>query len=249
MLKAVAFAFFPVPVCVALLAAGLALLVFTRRRILGTNLIAVGVGLLGLFSSPLFADWAISRLERQYPPLAVTGAAAPPARYVVVLAGKLKTGDGLPPTSRLGAAMLMRLTEGIRLHRVIEGSKLVLSGGNRQGETEAAAMAELAVLLGVAKADIITETQSLTTHEQAQQVKAIVGAGPVVLVTSASHMPRAMRLFRDAGMTAIAAPTAHNAGDRDYGVALIPSSRALDATSEAVYEALAFVKAKVLGRL
>jgi len=143
--------------------------------------------------------------------------------------------------------MLMRLTEGIRLHRAIAGSKLILSGGSKKGETEAAAMAELAVMLGVAREDIITETRSLNTYEQAQRVKELVGSASIILVTSASHMARAMRLFRNAGMDPLAAPTGHRGGDLDSGLGFIPSSSSLDATSAGFYEALAFVKAKVLG--
>lgn len=254
MLRIAAFAIFPVPLCVWILLVGLLLLWFTRRQLAGKILVTVGFVLLVLLSTSLIADRLISGLELQYPSLVISAATADAmqaqrVRYVVVLAGAINPAAGLPPTSRLGAAMLMRLTEGIRLHRAIGGTKLVLSGGNARGESEAAAMAEVAVMLGVAPEHIILEPNSLTTYEQAQRVKELVGGAPIILVTSASHMPRSVRFFRDAGLDVIAAPTAHHVGNRDYGSALIPSSRAVEATSEAFYEALAFLKAKVLGRM
>ncbi len=107
----------------------------------------------------------------------------------------------------LNRASFIRLAEGVRVHRLIPGSRLILSGGRgfaRVSESEV--MAETAVRMGVSRKDIILENKSADTEDQARLVKPIVGKGRLVLVTSAVHMPRAMALFRKAGMEPVPAP-------------------------------------------
>jgi uncharacterized SAM-binding protein YcdF (DUF218 family) len=61
--------------------------------------------------------------------------------------------------------------------------------------------------LGVAEKKIIRLPLSRDTREEARYMKWEVGAEPFRLVTSATHMPRAMLTFLGAGLAAEAAPT------------------------------------------
>lgn len=54
---------------------------------------------------------------------------------------------------------------------------------------------------------MICETESQNTYENALYVQKYVGTKPFVLVTSATHMPRAMANFRGLGMKPIPAST------------------------------------------
>uniref|UniRef100_UPI0018F07D88 ElyC/SanA/YdcF family protein n=1 Tax=Vibrio cholerae TaxID=666 RepID=UPI0018F07D88 len=68
-------------------------------------------------------------------------------------------------------------------------------------------MARVALALGVPKSDIILLETAKDTWEEARQAAAFVQQKRMVLVTSASHMKRAMREFESAGLNPIPAPT------------------------------------------
>jgi uncharacterized SAM-binding protein YcdF (DUF218 family) len=61
--------------------------------------------------------------------------------------------------------------------------------------------------LGVKKENMIVNPQPRDTKEEALFLKDIVGSDKFVLVTSATHMPRSMKLFESLGLNPIAAPT------------------------------------------
>ncbi len=63
--------------------------------------------------------------------------------------------------------------------------------------------------------DIVLETKATDTKDHPIYVKKIVGKDRFILVTSASHMPRAMALFRKHGMEPIAAPTDYMVKERE----------------------------------
>lgn len=113
----------------------------------------------------------------------------------------------LPLTSQLSLAELNRLLEGIRVYRNVEDAKLILSrgiGGNGPF-TDAEMMESLAITLGIPEDDIILESESLDTIVQAKLIKQIVNDDKFILVTSASHMPRAMAIFKKCGMCPVPA--------------------------------------------
>jgi uncharacterized SAM-binding protein YcdF (DUF218 family) len=90
---------------------------------------------------------------------------------------------------------------------------IVVSGGNflaAQGApatTEAEAMRVFLVALGVPSDAIVSEGRSLNTIENMRFVRAIVHDDRVALVTSAYHMPRALKLARAVGLDAAAFAT------------------------------------------
>jgi uncharacterized SAM-binding protein YcdF (DUF218 family) len=57
----------------------------------------------------------------------------------------------------------------------------------------------------------VLESESLDTSQQALALKKLVGTEPFALVTSASHMSRAMALCKKQGLHPVAAPTEHRA--------------------------------------
>ena len=62
-------------------------------------------------------------------------------------------------------------------------------------------------MLAISKKNIVLEPNSLNTKDQAQEMQKLIGSKSFYLVTSASHMPRAMALFKKYGLNPIAAPT------------------------------------------
>src|SRR5215212_2126166 len=238
----------PVPFCLALLLSGLLLLWFTRRRRAGKCLATLGAVALLLLGYGAASGRLLATLERRYAPVTDVSAAAGRVRWVVVLGGGSSADAGLPAVMRLSEGSLARLIEGVRLQRQLPGSRLLLSGGSVFGsDPDAETMRALAVGLGVDPASLDLDDASPDTETQAEVVRARLGSEEFYLVTSASHMPRALALFRRAGTNPLPAPTHFlTQGDRGFAPGdFFPSSGGLRCAEAAAYEYLGLAWAKV----
>jgi uncharacterized SAM-binding protein YcdF (DUF218 family) len=242
----------PVPFCVALLLVGLLLLWFTRRQRAGKLFVTAGALLLTLLGYGFASDGLLRSLERRHAPIITAEAATRPVRWIVVLGGGSSSDAGLPPAERLSEASLERLVEGVRLHRQLPGSRLLLSGGSVFGSgSDAEAMHALALELGVEPAALVLDDVSLDTESQAQAVSSQLGGEEFFLVTSASHMPRATALFLKAGTHPLPAPThflAQESRGRSPGD-FFPGSGGLRKSETSLYEYLGMAWAKVRGKI
>ena len=245
---------FPAPLCLWVLAAGLVVLWFTKRQRTGKILVTVGAVLLLLFTNGLFSDLLLRPLEYRYLPLLADGEAGlrPPVKWIVVLGGGHFRDERMPPTSQMSATALARLVEGVRLHRLLPGSKLVTSGGGVGAQaTEAYIMAEAAKALGVDPDDIVLEPNSRDTKDQAAFVREVVGDEPFILVTSAYHIPRSVALFRRQGLDPIPAPVGYMVRPyRGFQRSMIyPGAAAMTRSERAFYERLGMLWGKLRGQV
>jgi uncharacterized SAM-binding protein YcdF (DUF218 family) len=176
----------------------------------GRVLLALGTTVLFLGSLAGFTYDARRAAEFQYSPLSV-GALPDGPLQIVVLGTGFNPDPQLPANSRVGGTFLARLLEGVRILRVTPKSQLIVSIA---GETPVAAKeqfwAEMRPLLGIESADTVLLTTAESTLDEAQLVKQLNDGRPLVLATSAGHMPRAVRIFTDEGLQVLPAPT-------DYG--------------------------------
>jgi uncharacterized SAM-binding protein YcdF (DUF218 family) len=143
-------------------------------------------------------------------------------------------------TAALNPDGLARVVEGVRIARRLHEARLIVSGGAPPGLVPAATgYAELARGLGIANKSLIISDRPLDTAAEARAVAKLLGNAPFILVTSAYHMPRAMRLMRRAGANPIPAPTGQRAaaaGSLWFG--WLPSSSGLAGTERAIHEYL-----------
>jgi uncharacterized SAM-binding protein YcdF (DUF218 family) len=246
----------PVPFCSLLLLLGLILLWSGRRQKAGKLLVSTGALLLILLSYGMSTKWLLAPLERRYPPVlnatSVTSPDGQPVKWIVVLGGGGSHSTHLPSPSQLSSSSLARLIEGIRLHRQIPGSKLVLSEGNIFGSGPVGeVMGKVAEDLGVNKDEMVLETQSQDTEGQAGLILPIVGSERFFLVTSASHMPRSIALFRKAGMNPIAAPSDFEASSAENWRPSVfyPSAGGLRGAELAIHEYLGLAWSKLRGKI
>ena len=242
--------FFPVPIIFEILAVGMFLLWFTRKQKLGKILITAGTVLL-LLGVNLVSAVLLRTLERQYHPFSVSALSAMGRKsetYIVVLGASYFSDPAVDLYSRISADGVVRVLEGVRLCRSVPSCKLVLSGGPPGA---AQTMNQIALSLGVRPGDIILEEHSRDTHEEAEFIKPIVGTTPFLLVTSASHMPRAMGLFRKLGMQPIAAPTDYLAKSNRSLTPddIFPSSYGLYEAERTFYEYLGIAWEKLRGQI
>lgn len=209
---------------------------FGRRR-LAIGLCVSAAALIYLPATPLMATALLAPLERSYPPLRVEPELE--IRHVVVLGSYYAPREGLPITATLGADGLARIVEGVRLARMYPEAKLVVSGGSAAGHMPSAlGYARLAQELGIDSARLVVIDSPRNTAEEAVAIARALGSSTFVLVTSASHMPRAMRLMTFAGARPLAAPTAHRADLSGIWRwrALLPAAGALRGSELALHE-------------
>jgi uncharacterized SAM-binding protein YcdF (DUF218 family) len=135
---------------------------------------------------------------------------------------------------------------------MLPGSRLVLSGGAVYGPApESEALAETARIMGVPARDLRLENRSRDTEEQALLLKTTVGNAPFLLVTSASHMPRSVALFRKQGMAPIPAPAAFMAQMPQHSdpTLYLPKASELLRSEMALHEYLGLLWYRLSGRL
>lgn len=226
------------------------------------GMVAVAMVVLLLFSSGPMAHWLVRSLEWQFLP----AEDLPNADAIVLLGGG--TRPALPPRSfsemNEGAD---RMVQAARLYHAGKAPVIVVSGGYIEflGSTvpEAEAMQEVLELLGVPPDAIIQEDRSRNTYENALYVREVLAplqAEHILLVTSAMHMPRSVRIFERQGFDVAPAPAdflvtwtpegdAAEVGIGGKLIGLMPSAEALELSTRALKEYIGMIVYRLRGWL
>ncbi|NHN88969.1 YdcF family protein [Acetobacter conturbans] len=195
-----------------------------RRFLFGRVL--VGLGALGLATCLVFPvdQWVIRPIEDRFPQVRT-----PPEHVdgIIVLGGSI---DDLTSEDRqipVTGAAGDRLTTFVALARRYPDAKLVFTGGSGdivQGSANEAKWVRILFEgLGLPEERVIYENHSRTTRENATDSYALVHPQPDetwVLVTSASHMPRSVGVFRKAGWHVLPWPVGYLSRDNLRGYSL-----------------------------
>lgn len=149
-----------------------------------------------LFSSSIFSNFLLSPLEN---------------KYEKIKSEKIK---GINYVLLLGGDFEARAYEAIRLYTQNPNLKIITSGykGNYKISQALYSKNEL-IKLGIKEENILIQEEPRDTIEEAINIKKFVEDERFILVTSASHMPRAMMIFEKFGHNPIPAPTAHRVED------------------------------------
>ena len=147
------------------------------------------------------------------------------------------------------AQTIANAVEAARIHGLFpNGLPVIASGGRQQGVTEqdseSSILREWLLHAGVPSEHIMLESGSRTTREQAQLVAPLLQANhwsKFILVLPAVQIPRAVAVFRAAGVDPIpaAAPFSLDADPRG-GLGWIPNGGALRWSERATYDYLAW---------
>lgn len=228
----------PIPLILLLIAAGLVLLLLNRYRPVGIATIVAGWLLLFVTSLAPFSQILLKPLEACYPTW--HGQNAP--NYIVVLGNGYTWQPNWAPSSNLSSTSLFRVNEAIRQWRRFPASTLIFTGANGRGNPKSNAWVagRVAESLGVPSEQIkIIETPK-DTQQEAMAVKALIGSARFLLVSSASHLPRAMTIFHAAGLQPIPVPANQLAdfGPLNLEQQYIPQANWLLRTEQAWYEYL-----------
>lgn len=243
------------PLAIALALCGLALATLGRRPRLARWGIGLAIALLWAAATPIVANALTWSLERRHPSVPV--ALSPLADAAILLGGSVRKGRHVEDGAAL-AASSTRVLHAARLLKWGRVQRIVIVGGNLPwldgGMPEADLIRLLLVEWGVPAAAILSGGTSRNTYENAQEAKPLLTAHNIrrsLLVTSAAHMPRALAVFRRAGIEVIPSPTDFRSSGALVvtWLDLLPSAGALAQSSEALKEWLGYAAYRLRGWL
>jgi uncharacterized SAM-binding protein YcdF (DUF218 family) len=214
--------FLPLGVSLLLVLTGLVL----RRRLVT----AAGLVVLWVFSLPVVADSLLGVLEGNGARMPVEQVVK--AHAVVVLSGMVRDVPGAPFGEWGEAAD--RFEAGVELWQAGKAPYLVFTGGwlpwRPASRPEGEVLRERAGQLGVPDAAMLVTGKVGNTAAEAVAVFELLHTTRIILVTSAFHMPRATRLFENAGFEVQGYPVDFQqgtAGRRLTPQDFLPSAQAL----------------------
>lgn len=163
-----------------------------------------------LVSSSPIPQWLVFKMESTYTTFQPADSLVSPV-FILVLGGGHSISPDLTAADQLSADALVRLSEAIRLHRLLPGSKIVCSGSSISNRTTQAQMLGMAAVeLGVNPSDTLLDSNPLNTEAELTNFKArFRETKTFILVTDAIHMTRAIRYSIREGLKPIPAPTNH----------------------------------------
>lgn len=172
---------------------------------------AIAIGI--VFSNSMLLNW----FARQYQPAPVNLAAD--ANFSCgIIAGGFASPDRDGNGNFNAAAD--RFIQALRLYKMNQISHIMITGGN--GKTalktfrEANYVKQELMIMGVPDSAILVEDLSKNTAENAQHAKQLLNGAhlpaPYLLISSAHHLPRAVLLFKKAGLPVQPYPTNYIAG-------------------------------------
>lgn len=213
------------------------ILAWQRHPRLARSLLVACTALLYIASTPYFVDGAFTQLEQRD---AALRAPLPAAEAIVILGGgSYFNAPEYGGANTVSEAALPRVRYGAHLYRATQLPILVTGGAMQDG-----ASSEAAQMRDVLEDDFQIpvrwlEEHSINTLENARNSYAILqplGIHKIYLVSSASHLPRATRVFEQAGFTVIAAPTAFNTPDTFGVMRFVPRAKTLLASKIFMHE-------------
>lgn len=237
----------PVPVTLLLLLFALLTLLRRKNRWFGLLCLLLALSTLFVTSYSPLIHRHIAPYESRYPAYEPSGQQHD---YIAVLGNWHQSTEDQPVTSELGPTAIVRLAEGIRVYRLNPGSRLIFTGFHGMNEDPVSfpeKLKELAVALGVPETDILTFNGPRDTAEEAKLIGDLFPNDSLVLVTSASHMPRAMALFRGTGLEPTPAPTGHLT-KTDNRWWKFPDANTLAKTELWLHEQLGQIWARLMGQ-
>jgi len=226
--------------------------VLTKKTIRKKRLIWAAVITFYFFSNPFIADEFVRAYEEE----TYTYNDITEAFDAVIVLGGFSTED--PSRGQIQFhSSTDRLMAGIKLYKTGKANKLMISSGSGQitkpDEKEALYVKDFLLKIGIPEEDLIIESESKNTHENAVFSAKILNEkienGSYLLVTSAKHMPRAKRCFTKVGLDVMPFSVDHQAGPRIFTLdhLFIPSAHSLIKWQALIKEWIGFIAYKIMG--
>jgi uncharacterized SAM-binding protein YcdF (DUF218 family) len=170
----------------------------------------------------------------------------------VLGAGAVTVGHGSLAIHYLSGRSVVNAIEAARLYRLLGGVPVIASGGIVNPRTleraEGDLLADALVSLGVPRARIVVDRDSINTYEQSVRVAALLPGPRFVLITTPIHLRRAVALFEARGFHPVPAPSSA-ATPEETDASRLPNLSSLQQSEFALYEYLAVANARARGWL
>ena len=234
---------YPIGLACGLIALALVAQLFRWRRLALASTI-LGLLVIWVSSTPVFARLVYAQLEDQYPPIAIENLRR--ADVAILLGGSVKPQRPPHLAPDLNESV-DRVWHAAKLFKAGKVDRILITGGNSPwkevSKPEADLTADILVSFGVPRSALLIENKSRNTFENAHFSRPIwegVGFETGYLVTSAAHMPRALAVFKKAGYSVEAAATDYQVS---YPIAesvldWLPSHEGLVLTTNAMKEVI-----------
>jgi uncharacterized SAM-binding protein YcdF (DUF218 family) len=205
-----------------------------------------------VFSTEPIADLLLLPLELPFEKQSVPKE----AEAIVVLSGMVDLQRSNAERIEVSSA-IDRIIEGILLTKERPDSLLILTGGSGdlfdQSKSEAKLLESLALRFGISEERIRLDIRSRNTHENAVESKKILDKENVssfILITSASHMKRALSCFRKIELSPIPYAVDFRSHWGKYDIfSFIPQVGNLDKSTAAFHEYVGIITYKLRGYL
>lgn len=231
--------FTPLPIVFLLLSYGIYQLYKGKSR-QGLLCSLAGLSLLLVTSMPIVGGAVLRQYEFAYEKLNIQDLKKEP-EYIVVLGCWHSSDEQLPLVAKIHQCSLARIVQGVQFWHKFPNSKLVFSGfsGKAGKPSHPEVNAQLAMDLGVPESQIILSIGNKDTAEEARVLSKTLAESPFILITSASHIPRSVRLFKAQGLSPIPSPAEYLSGHGSFSwQVLVPRASAIEQTERAMYEFL-----------
>jgi uncharacterized SAM-binding protein YcdF (DUF218 family) len=227
---------------------------FYRGRAIGRWTLAFAFLILWSLSTRFISQSLLRGLENQIPGYTVE--TAPQAPVVIVLGGFMRTANAAHPRGEFNDAA-DRLMQAFRLYKAGKAPLILVSGGDvpmfgKGIQTESESARSILEEWGVPESAILVETRSKDTEENAffsRELLAQRGIHRALLVTSASHMPRAFATFRKLGLDVLPSPADYSTGwpAGDLPFQFLPGPDALNDSARALREYVGLLVYRIRG--
>ncbi len=216
------------------------------RRILISKFLFILMGMLYIVSIEPIKDLIVRPLEKIYEPVKLEELKKGDI-YVVLGSGIFDNAplslneSGIPTETALS-----RIVEVVRLYKKLP-KKIIVSGGIvfDGNKSEAEVYKKFMLDLGVLEDDIIIESRSHTTGENAKFTSKIMNEydyKKAILITSATHMNRSKKSFEKNGIKVIPAPCNYLVKYKKYRFrAFMPQLKNIEYINRALWEYIGFV--------
>lgn len=241
----------PLPFSLSLLLLALALLWFTRFQRSGKLLATLALLLIALMGTFPVSYQLARPLEQAYPPFEISQ--HPDIAAIVVLGNGHVSDPAVPERSWQNNVSLARTLEGVRLAQAYPEAELIFSGAVAGDPlSNAEVNARMAMSLGIPRARMTLFENNKDTHDEAVSLARHLQGKRVALVSSATHLPRAMALYRGQGLDAVPAPTDYTAKQSQEPQPLytyLPRGRYLMYSEAAIHEWIGVWWARLRGQV
>lgn len=221
-----------------------------KKRLLVTGLI-----LFFFFSNKFLANEMVRLFEAPIVPLSELASREKPYELGILLTG-VTSGNKILKDRVYITVNADRVNHTVMLYKKGYIKKILISGGTGKlinpTFSEAEELNGVFQYMGIPKEDILIEGKSRNTYESAVAVRKILpdaDGSSYLLITSATHIPRAIGCFKKQGLNCDVFPTDINFKKREYtpDILLFPNLEALEIWEDVLKEITGILAYRLVG--